>query len=275
MYEIVYLIPLKLEDEYNERLTESGISSFCFEKIDRKLYLKVYSEYPEPLEQIDSAYLADISEVIESDWRNKWAEGYTGHELTDNIYVLPPGILPPKDGYRYILQIDPEDSFGDGHHPTTRLCGILLEHVLETYNSVDKKTYLDIGTGSGVLAIQAYSMGVRDIELFDYDVISVLKADKNLMLNGISGIKAFHDDIYTFSSSKKYNIITANLLSRLIEDNIEKMKSLLEDDGYLIMSGIGSKWEQDMVKLFEISGLHIFLHKKLEEWEGFVLKNIK
>jgi len=114
-------------------------------------------------------------------------------------------------------------------------------------------------------------MGVRDIELFDYDNDSVIKADKNLSLNGITGARASFQDLYTFSSSKKYDIITANLLSKIIEDNIEILKSLLKPDGSLILSGISSKWEKDMIVLFENSGLRIISHKKLEEWEGFVV----
>jgi len=271
MYEITYAISPELEDEYSEQLISAGVTSFCFEKISGTLLLKIYSDSPAPMEGIDGNFLRDVSEIHDSDWKNKWAEDYTGHELTENIFVIPPGITPPQKEYRYIIQIDPEDSFGDGHHPTTRLCGILLELVLEMRGSPEKVSFIDIGTGSGVLAIQAALMGVNDIELFDYDEDSVLKADKNLNLNGIRRLRASLNDIYTFSSSKKYDIITANLLSKIIEDNIERLKSLLKPEGMMILSGISTKWESDMTALFEISGLRIILHKKLEEWEGFVL----
>lgn len=271
MYEITYAIPAKLEDEYSDKLISAGITSFCFEKTADTLLLKIYSDSPEPVEGINRNLLRDAVEIHDSDWKNKWAEGYTGHELTENIYVLPPGVDPPEKNYRFIIHIDPEDSFGDGHHPTTRLCGVLLDQVLEMRGSPEEVTFIDIGTGSGVLAIQAALMGVADIELFDYDADSVVKADKNLDLNGITGVRASLNDLYTFTASGKYDIITANLLSKIIEDNLERLKSLLKPQGVMILSGISTKWESDMIKLFEISGLKIIFHKKLEEWEGFVL----
>jgi len=203
MYEFTYIIPSKLEDECTLKLISAGVTSFCFEKISRVLYLKIYSGSPEPCEEIDQTYLERVSEIHDSDWKNKWADGYTGHELTENIFVIPPGITLPEKKYRYIIQIDPEDSFGDGHHPTTRLCGDLLEHVLGQSRSFEGLSFLDIGTGSGVLAIQAALMGVCDIELFDYDKDSIFKADKNLSLNGITGVRASLQDLYTFTSIKK------------------------------------------------------------------------
>jgi len=271
MYEITYAIPAKLEDEYSDKLISAGITSFCFEKTGGVLLLKIYSDSPEPVEGISRNLLRNAAEIHDSDWKNKWAEDYKGHELTENIFVLPPGIDPPEKNYRFIIHIDPEDSFGDGHHPTTRLCGVLLELVLGMYDSPEKISFIDIGTGSGVLAIQAALMGVRDIELFDYDEDSVVKADHNLALNGISGVRASLNDLYTFTSAEKFDVITANLLSKIIEDNLERLKSLLKPEGVMILSGISTKWESEMIELFEISGLKIIFHKKLEEWEGFVL----
>lgn len=272
MYELTYRINPKLEDQFTEKLVSIGLETFCFEKTDNILLLKIYTDLPCPIEGIDENCLINLAEINESDWKNKWAEGYTGHELTEKIFVLPPDIPPPEKDYRFIIQIDPKDSFGDGHHPTTRLCGMLLEQVIEIQQNRTDLSFIDIGTGSGILAIQAGLMGIKEIKLFDYDKGSVVKADKNLSLNGFPGVRAYHKDLYTFRTGKKFDIITANLLSKIIEDNIEKLKSFLKPDGMLILSGISSKWEKEMINLFKISGLRIFLHKKLEEWEGFVLK---
>lgn len=272
MYEFIYKINPKLEDRYSEILIGAGVSSFYFEKTANSSLLKIYSDSSDPIREINPDLLIDVLEIYESDWKNKWAEDYRGQELTDNFYVLPPEIPKPQKEYKFTILIDPEDSFGDGHHPTTRLCSSLMEQVIMMEKLNKEISFLDIGTGSGILAIQAVFFGIKDIELFDTDECSVEKANKNLYLNGVDGVRAFRNDLYTYNSSKKYDIIVANLLSRIIEDNIEKLKSLLNTDGMLILSGISSRWEKEMMRLFKNSGLQIFLHKKLEEWEGFVLK---
>jgi ribosomal protein L11 methylase PrmA len=72
-------------------------------------------------------------------------------------------------------------------------------------------------------------------------------------------------------SSKRYIIVTANLLSRLLEDNICKLTELVEPEGKIIVSGISTKWTEDMEKVFADSRLHIIKHEVLESWNGFIL----
>ena len=130
---------------------------------------------------------------------------------------------------------------------------------------------LDIGTGSGILSIEAALLGIEDIDFFDFYRVSVLKARKNMELNGILDRIPFQDDIYTYNFTRKYDIITANLLTTVIEDNLEKMSLGLACDGRLIVSGIGIKWTDEMINLIDKTGLKILKHKVLEGWNGFML----
>ncbi len=92
-----------------------------------------------------------------------------------------------------------------------------------------------------------------------------------MVMNGFSHIIPFQDDIYTHQFRTKYDIITANLLTALIEDNLEKISSGLADDGKLIISGIGTRWTGEVIELINKTGLKIIQHKVLDGWNGFLL----
>jgi ribosomal protein L11 methyltransferase len=278
MKEFVFEINGNMEKVLTGLLNQTGINTFYFETYKRKNFLKLYLENDNPPEFLIKEKLVSSSDVDSSSLTRVWCDSYKGQELTDNIYVLPSGIEPPLKQYNTIIEIDPYDSFGDGHHPTTILCGRLLEYVLasqiERFDT-HKLSLLDVGTGSGVLAIAAWKMGIRIIDLFDYDPVSVEKADKNLKLNGIYSLKPFQADIYKYTSEKKYDIITANLLSRLIEDNISRLINLIIPEGKIILSGISTKWTNEMMNLFLNNRLEIIKHEIIDEWNGFILKKSK
>ncbi len=272
MRELVFEISELREAQLTELLIDSGFTAFYFEKSDGKTFLKVYPDENEIPQCLADEFPVLSSDVDPASWNRTWIENYKGDELTQDIFVLPSGVNLPDKHYKTVIKIDPSDSFGDGHHPTTKLCGELLEHVISgAAATAVELSMLDAGTGSGILAIAAWSMGVRDIELFDYDPVSVEKAMKNLRLNGIEGPSPFVSDIYSYKTEKKYDIVTANLLSKIIEDNIDILKSILKPDGKLILSGISTLWTDGMKKIFDRKNLEVIEHKILEEWNGFVL----
>jgi len=276
MKEIVFEISEAHEEKLTGFLNDTGFTSFYFEKTRNSNLLKLYIDDGDIPIGLKDEKLISISVVEPSSWNRIWGENYRGEELTENIFVLPAGAAYPEKKYKTLIAIDPYDSFGDGHHPTTRLCGMLLEEVIRNYYInvfPGKLSMLDIGTGSGILAIAAWTMGVRDIEMFDYDPVAVAKALKNLRLNGIDTFSPFNEDIYKFSSTKKYNIITANLLSRIIEDNIGKLISLLKPEGILIVSGVNTIWTEDIKKIFYNNNISIIKHVIIDEWNGFILGN--
>lgn len=275
MKELVFEISETIEDSLTTELIEQGYTSFYFEKTGNRNFIKLYintNDIPPVL--VNEIFVSSV-DVDPSTWNRAWGEMYIGDELTSDIFVLPENKTPPDKEYKIIIKIDPFDSFGDGHHPTTRLCGILLEEVLknpEMKNHVSNIAMLDIGTGSGILAIAAWALGIRNIELFDYDQVSVEKAVKNLKMNGITPLVPFTADIYQYNTDKKFDIITANLLSKLLEDNVNKLIELLKPEGRLIVSGVSTKWTDGLIKLFSKNGLEIIKHNTIEEWNGFIFR---
>ncbi len=273
MKEIIYKVTPEKESLLSGMLLASGFSAFYFEKSEGVTLLKIYTDGDIPFCIKDETPFFS-TDIDPDSWSHAWSDSYRGSELTRSIYVLPQGIEPPEKSYSSIIAIDPYDSFGDGHHPTTRLCGELLELVLS--GGFLKKTpgdisMLDVGTGSGILSVAAWYMGVRDIDLFDYDHVSVEKARKNLHMNGIDSLKPFTADIYSFETQKKYDLITANLLSKLLEDNSTRLKELLKPGGMMIFSGISVIWTEQMMKLFKSLNLEIIEHRVIDDWNGFLL----
>ena len=273
LYVLKYRVPPERESEITETLQNSGTVSFAIEIVNGKTFFMIYSQEDKPSEFIMSDYLESIDLINPDDLNNRWVENYKGAFLTDNFFVKTPDMLPPEDFHGHVINLDPVGSFGDGCHATTKLCGIMLEDLVNRYSTDERKavSMLDIGTGSGILAIEAVILGIRNIELFDYYRIPVLKAQENLKLNGIENFIPFQDDLYTHSFKRQYNIITANLLTSVIEDNLYKMRAGLAPGGNLIISGIGEMWTAEIQELIKRSGFNIECHKVLEGWNGFKL----
>jgi ribosomal protein L11 methyltransferase len=272
MFLLKYRIPSSEEDAITENLAGESSVQFSLEAADGATFINIYSRSRKPSDLIDENYLESITPIDLEALNNKWAENYFGTVLTDNFFVKSPEMADSAEGYR-IITLDPVGSFGDGCHATTKLCALMLEDVISSFPESSKRnlSMLDIGTGSGILSIEAALLGVGDIEFFDFYSVSVLKALKNMELNGFFDRKPFQGDIYTYNFTRKYDIITANLLTSVIEDNLEKMSSGLADDGRLIVSGIGIKWTDEIINLINKNSLKIIQHKVLEGWNGFLL----
>lgn len=268
-----YRVPSDIEGAITDELQERGDVSFAVEVVSGETFFMIYSRDAKPSGFINSDFLESVEPVDIDELNNRWLENYKGALLTENFFVKTPDMLQPHGFEGRVINLDPVGSFGDGCHATTKLCALILEDLIIRYSPEERKTLsmLDIGTGSGILAIEAAILGIEDIELFDCYRVPVVKAQENLRLNGIEKFTPFQDDLYTFNFKREYNIITANLLTSVIEDNLEKMGSGLCPGGYLIISGIGTMWTAEIKELIKKSGFKIERHKVLEGWNGFML----
>lgn len=272
MYRITFTFDKKIEKKIIRHLYKAGLTGYFLESVNGNNYIHIFSESLVPQDLPSGLVPVSVDTDDKSGWLNSWAENFEGFELTENIYITAEGTEQSPDKYEHIITIDPRGAFGDGHHPTTRLCAQLLEEYLSDYENPENLNMIDVGTGSGMLAIEAYVLGLRMIELFDIDEIAVNMAEKNLVLNGITGIKPFIADLYNYRFNKKYNIITANLLTGLLENNMAALAGALDFNGALIVSGVSAKWTSLVKSLIKRNNLIILKHKKLEGWNGFLLK---
>jgi len=277
-YEISFNVSLAQKEDLCDLLFELGAGSITVENSkNEETVLRIICESESVFLKRFSELIVSVREISESDWKNKWVEHYTGGEIAPGIYVYPYDRPLENISKKNIqIQLNPRNAFGDGTHPTTALCVRLLNEYLKSIKSpvCEKIEMIDVGTGSGLLAIVAYKLGLKRIELFDYDPESVEMASENLRLNSIYNIVPIKSDIFLHDFKKKYHIITANLLTDILLKNLKKIISALTEDGIIIMSGIGDSWCHEINHVIEISGGETLRHINLDGWNAYMLKKM-
>lgn len=213
-----------------------------------------------------SAFKTASSEEI-IDWEHDWFAHFEGAELLPDVAIkafdkpLPDSL----SDFQYVIELDPRDAFGDGLHATTQLCARLMRDVIHS-TSPDRS--LDVGTGSGVLAIWMSFLGIPSIDAFDIEPLSVEKAQQNCIRNSCPNIVVSEGDIHTYTSDQGYDLVVANVLTSIVESSIDQLVSLLSEKGTLILSGIGAQWETEILELLKSKGLRIQAKLELDGWLG-------
>ncbi len=276
MYRVVFSIHPQKEEEMADRLFEAGAQSVSVEDIDEpELRMTGIFDKKDMLAQQFPGFDFMITEMEEMSWKYRWMEYFHGTEVTEHIYIEPAGYSSPGSrSYDHVIQLDPRDAFGDGGHPTTRMCALMMEKHLQDMGEDEKGQVgmLDAGTGTGILAIIARKLGVVSIQAFDVDDPSVARARENAFRNSCGDISFFTRDLSGFTPENRYSLVVANLLTVIIEKNMKYLKNLLSADGVMILSGIGKEWEDEIKKLFTLHKLEIIEEMEEGRWKGFMLK---
>ena len=200
----------------------------------------------------------------EKDWRNQWVSSFQGCELAPGIDVVPVGSAPSAG--RLPIFIDPRDAFGSGTHPTTRLCARLLCAAVRSRKPV---SFLDMGTGTGILSILASKLGVPRVEGFDIDGDAVARAQENVLANGCAGVKLYQSGIE--APPEPFDLVCANVNSSVIERYFGAIAASVSCGGALILSGIGAEWRHEMERLFSSMGFAVGSSIEDGGWLGYLL----
>jgi ribosomal protein L11 methyltransferase len=194
-------------------------------------------------------------------------------KITERFVLTPPGIKKTNNKNHINILIDPGISFGSGRHPTTRLSlmaldcaitsGLINQQRLESSN--DNPMGLDIGTGSGVLAIAACKTCVSNCLALDIDPNSLAEAKKNVILNNLeTKIKISGSDINNLK--EKFSLILANLRFPTLKNLSQGITLLSEENTVLIMSGIRTHEKENLIKLYTNHGFKKFYEKDEKNW---------
>ncbi len=206
--------------------------------------------------------------VRREDWVESWKRHFKPISIGNALLVKPSWVkLKPKPGQAVVV-LDPGLSFGTGQHPTTRFC---LQQVVAAAKSDACGSFLDIGTGSGILPIAAAKLGVRQIDAFDFDPDCVRISKGNAVRNRVGHrMKIFRGDLTKLprQSRRRYDLVCANLIYDLLLAERERILNRLAPDGVLVLAGILRTQFAEVRVAYEKAGMKLIAGRQENEWES-------
>jgi ribosomal protein L11 methyltransferase len=215
------------------------------------------------LDALSSRYDAAAIDVADDDWASR-SQKTLAPVVVGRVTIAPPWSTLDPVRSDIVVIIEPSMGFGTGHHASTRLCLAALQDL-----ELTGKTVLDVGTGSGVLAITAARLGATRASGFDIDPDAVESARKNLTLNPSRGV-SFHVADLTFGSLPRADIVTANLTGALLVRSAPVLLEATRTGGYLVLGGLLAS-EGDAVRSAFRSG-RVARERAEDEWLGLVVE---
>ena len=225
-------------------------------------------------DQAQIALKVSQRKVAEEQWAESWKTYFKPVRITRRMVVKPTWEDWDAAPDELVIDIDPGMAFGTGTHPTTTLCLQLLEDHLKPDD-----TFLDIGTGSGILMIAAAKLGVCRLTGVDSDAVAVDTARSNMAVNGIDpGCYDIREGRLTSGLSRQYTLITANILTPVIlqlldlvgRDDQTSASPLLKDGGRIIVSGILAENQHQVADKMRQVGFTLKETRELKEWCALV-----
>ena len=210
-------------------------------------------------------YTSETEGVEQEDWQNGWRKYYHPMDVGQCLAVVPS--WQDYETSRVKLILDPGLAFGTGGHETTNLCLEVLDERVRGGERV-----LDIGTGSGILAIAALKLGAAVAEGVDIDPVAVRTAGENAALNGVADKLTVLVGDLSDKASGKYDIITANIVANAIMALAPAVPGLMADDAVFIASGIIDSRKDEVIAALEAAGLAVLEVKEKRGWECIVCK---
>jgi ribosomal protein L11 methyltransferase len=209
-----------------------------------------------------------VAKVRRQDWAESWKRHFKPLEVGPALLIKPTWSQRRARRGQAVVLLDPGLSFGTGQHATTGFC---LRQLVKGRDKAKSQSFLDVGTGSGILAIAAAKLGYAPVRGFDFDPQAVKIARANARMNQVSaGIEFFEEDVTqsTHRSSGKYALICANLVCDLLLKAQPHLMARLQDDGVLVLAGILRAEFWRIQEAFEASGLRLVASCAEKEWRS-------
>ena len=206
-----------------------------------------------------------FSSIPDRNWNEEWESSFEPVIISDKVVIRAP-FHEQFQNCKYELIIEPKMSFGTGHHPTTTL---MVEMMLEL--ELEEKELLDMGCGSGVLAILAHKMNARKILAVDFDEWAYENTIENCERNNSTSIEVIKGNVNAIKS-RKFDIILANINRNILLADTISYVNCLNKNGYILQSGFLNEDEKLLIQNAELSGLkHIKTNQK-EKWSAILFQ---
>jgi len=213
-------------------------------------------------------YKLNTRTIPEEKWAEAWKDNFKPIEVTARVVIKPPWESWPKKPGQIVLEIDPGMAFGTGTHPSTQMCLQFMEEVIPSFPK--DPSVLDVGTGSGILAIAARKMGIKKITAVDIDPVAVDCARANARANragaGISFRTGTPEGLIA-----SFDLVIANLLPQELLSVAPALARLTAHAGKLIISGFLARQEKEMATAFRKQGFERQGARRQKGWAALVL----
>jgi ribosomal protein L11 methyltransferase len=225
-----------------------------FTRIPEERAVDIFFEQPPPPEFIENLRSRfpqtqiDVHNEQNKDWLAEWKKGFQPFSLTGGHWVVPSWCEAPAAAAHKIW-IDPGMAFGTGTHETTQLVAVALEEVLRGFNAA---SLLDVGTGTGILAILARQLGIARIAATEIEPEARRVARENFDRNGCGDVGMTGTQVQDLT--EKFDIVVANIIDGVLVRIQEDLKARVKPGGWLLLSGIITEREKDFLGGFKIPG---------------------
>lgn len=260
---------------------ESGLwdaHEFTEELMQRKdVYIKSYLPQDENLMERVEQIIIELNEieirmnmgptrvtykpVQEEDWANAWKVYFKPERIGKKTVIKPTWEEYEKQEGDLVIEIDPGMAFGTGNHATTALCLQMLEEYVQPGMDV-----IDVGTGSGILAIQAALLGAGSVQAMDFDTVAVAAAKENVALNKLEEKVSVCQSDLLAQAKGQADLLVANIIADIIIRLTPSTKEYLKGAKTFISSGIIDTRKDDVLAALQENGFSIIEVRESKGW---------
>ena len=254
-------------------LCEHGYESFVPDECGMTAYIKLEDFDKKVLDDVTAELPFDTSvtvkcETVEGrDWNQEWEKNYFKPITVDGKCVIHSSFHTDIPSMPYDIVIDPKMAFGTGHHQTTTL---IIRRLLEL--PLEGRSVIDMGTGTGILAILAAMRGAGPVTAIEIDEFAHVNAVENVSLNRHPEINVVLGDASALAGVEPVDLFLANINRNIIVGDLQVYASRLKDGGTMLLSGF---YEDDIAIVLDEArkhGLEYVGHTVLERWSCLELK---
>ena len=211
----------------------------------------------------------DIKTVHDQDWSENWKKYYKPFRAGKHLVVKPSWEHYDAQPGDRVIEIDPGMAFGTGTHETTGMCVELVEKYVKPGDRV-----IDVGTGTGILAIAAKLSGAGDTFATDIDHVAVRVADENTRRNGQQVTVRHGDLLSAVDEGAQFDVAIANIIADVVISLAGQIGTVLRPEGTFICSGIIREREQDVLDALERDGYEVCEVRRRGEWVAICSKRV-
>ncbi|HEX9015357.1 MAG TPA: 50S ribosomal protein L11 methyltransferase [Chloroflexota bacterium] len=220
------------------------------------------------LSQLRQVGQLQVNRLAEEDWAEAWKKFFFVQRVGERIVIKPSWRDYEPVGGDVVLELDPGMAFGTGLHPTTRMCLAACERLVQRGMRV-----LDLGTGSGILAIAAAKLGAASVRAVDVDPVAAQVAAKNVEMNGLSASIETGQGSIERAAPEGYDLVLANIIASVIIELASRLEGATAPGGALVVSGIIADREQAVRDALEAAGMSIDETIAEGDWRTMVCRH--